>query len=63
MWHLINSIADIPDDRDVRLAVIDASGKVHALVFPCRRVGHSWVDTKLQRPVEVDPTHWQQWTE
>jgi transposase len=26
-------------DRDVRLAVIDASGTVHSLVFPCRRVG------------------------
>ena len=36
---------------------------LHSLVFPRRRVGNSWVDTKLQRPVEVDPTHWQQWTE
>jgi hypothetical protein len=63
MWHLVNSIGDVPDDRDVRLAVIDASGKEHALVFPCRRVGNSWIDTKLQRPVEVRPTHWREWTE
>ena len=57
------SPADVPKDRDVRLAVIDASGMVHSLVFPCRRVGDSWVDTKLQRRVEVYPTHWQEWTE
>jgi hypothetical protein len=50
-------------DCEVRLAVIDGSGTVHALVFPCRRVGNSWIDSKLRRPVEVNPTHWQEWTE
>jgi hypothetical protein len=33
MWHEVNSPSDIPSDRDVRLAVIEASGTVHALVL------------------------------
>jgi hypothetical protein len=61
MWHKVNSLADVPTDHDLRLAVIDGSGAVHALVFPCRRVGNSWVDAKLRRAVEVYPTHWQEW--
>jgi hypothetical protein len=63
MWHRVRSSSDVPQDIDLRLAVIDGSGTVHALVFPCRRVGDSWVDTKLQRPVEVYPTHWEEWTD
>jgi hypothetical protein len=62
VWHKINSHADVPTDRDVRLAVIDANGTAHALVFPCRRIGNSWVDAKSRRSVEVYPTHWQEWT-
>ena len=63
MWHEVNSPEDVPNNRDVRLAVIDAKGTVHALVFPCRRVGDAWLDSKLQRRVEVFPTHWQEWVE
>jgi hypothetical protein len=63
VWQKINSSDDIPADRDVRLAVIDAAGTVHALVFACRRVGNSFVDAKLRRPVEVYPTHWQEWAQ
>ena len=63
MWHEINTSGDVPKDRDLRLAVIDGKGTVHALVFPCRRVGNSWVDAKLKRQVEVYPTHWQEWLE
>jgi hypothetical protein len=63
MWHQVHSLADIPADRDVRLAVIDGNGTVHALVFPCRRAGNSWIDSRLRQPVEVHPTHWQDWAE
>jgi hypothetical protein len=62
MWHYVKSAADVPTDRDVRLAVIDAKGSVHALVFPCHRIGDSWVDANSHRSVEVYPTHWQEWT-
>jgi hypothetical protein len=61
MWNYVNSAAEVPTDRDLRLAVIDANGTVHALVFPCRRVEDSWVDARLGRTVEVYPTHWQEW--
>ena len=63
MWHEVNTPDDVPNNRDVRLAVIDGKGTVHALVFPCRRVGNSWVDAKLKRQVEVYPTHWQEWVD
>ena len=63
MWHRVNSLTDVPNDRDLRLAVIDGTGVVHALVFPCRRAGNSWVDANLRRPIDVYPTHWQEWAE
>ena len=63
MWHEINSPEDVPINRDVRIAVIDDKGTVHALVFPCRRVDDVWFDSKLQRRIEVYPTHWQEWKE
>ena len=63
MWHEVNSLEDVPNNQDVRLAVIDAKGTVHALVFPCRRKNNSWIDSKFRRLVEVYPTHWQEWVE
>jgi hypothetical protein len=53
-------IKTAPFDHDLELAVIGGSG-VHALVFPCRRVLHGWVDTHTKRTIEVDPTHWRKW--
>ena len=63
MWHEINSLEDVPIDRDVRLALIDANGTVHRPVFPCCRAGNSWIDAKFGRRVELNPTHWQEWAE
>ena len=62
MWHSIHAPSDVPADRDVHLAVVEGQA-VHALVFPCRRVGTTWVDANTRRPVEVYPSHWQEWTE
>jgi hypothetical protein len=53
---------DVPGDVEVRLAVIEANGTVHALVFPCRRNGDLWADAKSGRSVVVHPTHWQPWS-
>ena len=61
MWQSIQAITDVPADRDVCLAVL-ARGEFHALVFPCRRAGPSWVDATSGRPVEVYPTHWREWS-
>ena len=60
MWNSIQAPLDVPPCRDVRLAVW-ARGEMHALVFPCRREGDYWVDSKTGRRVEVFPTHWQEW--
>lgn len=61
MWQAIGSIRTIPTDRDLRLAVLK-DDEVHALVFPCRRRGDGWVDAKSGRTVDVQPTHWQEWS-
>jgi hypothetical protein len=56
-------ISSAPFDRDLELAVIDHTG-THALLFPCLRSGHSgWINARTKRRVEVDPTHWREWTE
>ncbi len=49
-----------PFDRDLRIAVLDR-GEAHALAFPCRRAIGGWVDARTRTPLEVDPTHWQEW--
>jgi hypothetical protein len=54
------AISTAPFDRDLQLAVIDARG-IHALVFPCRRVLHGWVNAGTQETVLVRPTHWREW--
>ena len=61
MWHRIEKIHEVPGDRDLRLAVIDPKGTVHALVFACRREGHLWKDAETGHLVNIFPTHWQDW--
>ncbi len=64
MWHpLVADIAKVPHDRDLRLAVIDAKGEVHALIFPSRARNGVWVNAQTGRLLELVPTHWQDWTE
>ena len=38
MWSFIGSIDEVPTDCDLHLAVVDEH-ELHALVFPCRRLG------------------------
>jgi len=56
-------IATAPYDRDLRLAVLDADGVAHQLVFPCRRVLGGWVKSQTKERIHIDPTHWQEWSE
>jgi hypothetical protein len=58
MWQ---SSLTAPFDHDLELAVIDAAGQVHALVFPCRRAPHGWVNSATGARVHVFPTHWREW--
>lgn len=56
-WLLV-SIA--PPDTDLEVCVMDKQG-FHALVFPVRKSGTSWVDAKTRKAVEILPTHWRKW--
>jgi hypothetical protein len=55
------AIAIAPFDRDLELAVIDVQGRIHTLVFPCRRDLRGWIKSGTNKPVHVDPTHWREW--
>ena len=61
MWRFLTSVAAVPTGVPVHLAVIDKDG-VHALIFPCFRVEDSWVDAETNTEVDVEPTHWREWT-
>jgi hypothetical protein len=64
MWHpLTTDAAKIPRDCDLRLAVIDRTGEVSALVFPSRYRKGFWVNAITGRVLELVPTHWQLWTD
>jgi hypothetical protein len=56
-------VATAPFDRDLRLAVLDADGAAHALVFPCRRVLGGWVNSQSKERLSINPTHWRGWSE
>lgn len=55
-------VSSAPRDRDLELAVIDRAG-THALLFPCRRIDDGWINALTKRRVELEPTHWREWTE
>jgi hypothetical protein len=56
-----NPIASAPFECDLELAVIDYDG-THALVFPCRRVLHGWINVETKKLIEkLRPTHWREW--
>jgi hypothetical protein len=58
-WNPINSA---PFERDIELAVLDQSGE-HLVAFACRRGVDGWLTARSNRPVDIHPTHWRQWTE
>ena len=58
-WHPISSA---PFEHDLELAVIDAEGP-HTLVFPCRRIPGGWISAQSKERVDVNPSHWRDWTE
>ncbi len=58
MWQ---QVSNAPFERDLELAVIDDSGIVHALVFPCRRILNGWMKVETKERLDVRPTHWREW--
>jgi hypothetical protein len=60
MWE---PIATAPYDCNLELAVIDRGGE-HVLIFPCRRTDtDTWIDALTRRRIEVNPTHWREWSD
>jgi hypothetical protein len=58
MW---NHISTVPEDRDLRVAVIDQTGE-HVVIFPCRRESGQWINPDTGRTVDIHPTHWRDWS-
>lgn len=58
VWEKISTA---PYDRDLELAVIEA-GRVHALVFACRRTASGWIKIPSMERVAISPTHWRMWS-
>jgi hypothetical protein len=58
MWQ--RELSTAPFNRDLELAVIDASGE-RAILFPCRRVVGGWIKAATERRIKVHPTHWREW--
>jgi hypothetical protein len=55
-------IQKAPFDRDLELAVIGYHGP-HALAFPCRRILGGWVNAETKKRIDVQPTHWRDWSD
>lgn len=53
-------IANAPYGVELQVAVIE-DDRMHALVFPCRRNVHGWLNAKSGASVQIHPTHWRQW--
>jgi hypothetical protein len=60
MWQPVTTA---PFEEELELAVIDAQGAAHVLVFPCRRTIGGWINAATQKRVEIEPTHWRHWEE
>ena len=56
------SVSIAPEDTELEVGVMGMRG-VHALVFPCRKRGHEWIDTTTGLRLDIQPTHWRKWTE
>ena len=49
-----------PSDNDLEVCVMDGSDS-HALVFPVRKKGNTWVDASTKNLIDIAPTHWRKW--
>ncbi len=50
-----------PFDRVLELAVMSAAG-IDTIAVPCRRVLRGWIAAESGKPVDVQPTHWREWS-
>jgi hypothetical protein len=52
-----------PPDGDLEVCVMDYDGIVQALAYRCHRNGVEWIDASNNKHVDIQPTHWRNWTE
>lgn len=51
-----------PADVDLEICVMDYDGIIHSLEFPCQKHNAGWFDAATKRRIDVQPTHWRNWT-
>jgi hypothetical protein len=51
-----------PFGGDLEVCVFDKRD-IHALVFPCHRAAMGWIDSTTQQRLDIEPTHWRNWSE
>ena len=54
-------ISMAPFGRVLELAVMN-NRDAYVLAFACRRLVGGWLNVAKGRRIEVQPTHWRQWT-
>jgi hypothetical protein len=52
-----------PPDADLEVCVRDFDGIVLSLAYPCHKIGADWVDASNKKHIDIQPTHWRNWTE
>jgi hypothetical protein len=57
------SISITPPDGDLEVCVMDYDGIVLALPYPCHKSRAGWVDGLNKKRIDIQPTHWREWTE
>lgn len=53
--------AGVPDG-DLEVGIVDYDGLIVALPYPCHRSGGDFVDAANSRRLDIQLTHWRQWT-
>jgi hypothetical protein len=51
-----------PPDTDLEVCVLALDDMVHALSFPCHKVGSEWVDASGNAQTGLEPTHCRRWS-
>jgi hypothetical protein len=51
-----------PTDTELEVCVLALDGMVHALSFPCHKVGADWIDAAGNRQSGIEPTQWRRWS-
>lgn len=54
-------VAVAPFDRVLELAVMSAAG-IDTIAIPCRRVLRGWIAATSGEMLDMQPTHWREWS-